>query len=165
MIVFLTLVYVALLALLIKLKVIQLNLFWKLSPLLWMLGLFLVLFIPMQWGAPQGTINIYNAVVEIIPNVSGEVIDVPAEGMKRVNKGDVLFRIDPEPFQLAVNQETANLENARQQVEQLKEAYTLAQLIVLKTEQDVVLLKADKQVAEDRVKIRPGHSPRIRSQS
>ena len=51
MIVFLTLCYVGVLALLIKLRVIRLNLFWKLSPLLWMFALFVVLFMPMQFRA------------------------------------------------------------------------------------------------------------------
>jgi len=151
MIVFLTLLYVAVLALLIKLNIIKLTLFWKLSPLLWMLLLFIILFIPMQWGAPQGAVNVYQNIVEIIPNVSGEVIEVPAKGMQRVKKGEILFKIDPIPFQQAVNAETANLENARQQVEQLKEAYTSAESIVRKTEQDVALLKAEKMVAESRV--------------
>ena len=152
MIVFLTLVYVGALMLLVKLKVIKFTLFWKLSPLLWMLLLFIILFIPMQWGAPQGTANVYKPVIEVVPNVSGEVIEVPAPGLKTMKKGDVLFKIDPEPFRLIVDQETANLENAIQQVEQLKEAYISANAMVVKTEQDVPLLKAEKQTAEDRVK-------------
>ena len=48
MIVFLTLCYVAILAVLVKVKVIKLNTFWKISPALWMVLLLVVLFIPMQ---------------------------------------------------------------------------------------------------------------------
>ncbi|MEL7526410.1 MAG: hypothetical protein AAFN16_11595 [Pseudomonadota bacterium] len=63
MIVFLTLCYCALLAGLVKFRVVPFNTFWKLSPVLWMAGLFVVLFIPMQWGAPSGPIRLYQNVV------------------------------------------------------------------------------------------------------
>ena len=82
MILFLTLIYVALLSILVKLNVVRFNLFWKLSPLLWMVMLLVVLFIPMQWGAPSGAVNVYRMVVEIVPNVSGEVVEVNAQGRR-----------------------------------------------------------------------------------
>ena len=152
MIVFLTLSYVAVLALLVKLNIIKLTLFWKLSPLLWMLLLFIALFIPMQWGAPQGTVIVNQTIVEIIPNVNGEVIEVSVEGMQRVKKGDVLIKIDPEPFQLQVDLQKSNLENARQQVAQLKEAVISAEAVVSRTKQDEALLKAEIETAEARVR-------------
>src|SRR4029077_19422560 len=34
----------------------------------------------------------------IVPAVSGVVIEVPAQAGRQMIKGDVLFRIDPEPF-------------------------------------------------------------------
>lgn len=113
MIVFLTLCYVAVLAILIKLKVIKLNTFWKLSPLLWMLLLFVILFIPMQWGAPGGTVQMYQAVVSIVPNVAGEVIEVPAKPLVPMKKGDVLFQIDPRPFEYALAQAQAAKKSAQ----------------------------------------------------
>ena len=57
MIVFLTLVYVALLFLAIKIGIIKMNTFWKISPVLWMVLLFFILFVPMQWGAPAGAVR------------------------------------------------------------------------------------------------------------
>ena len=74
MIVFLTLCYVAVLALLVKLKIVRLTLWWKLSPLAWVVLLLIVLIIPMQWGAPAGSVIVYQRVVEIVPDVSGTVI-------------------------------------------------------------------------------------------
>lgn len=144
MIVFLTLIYVALLALMVKLNIVNLNLFWKLSPLLWMLLLFLVLFVPMQWAAPSGTVNVYQNVVEIIPNVSGEVIEVPGQGMSSMEKGDVLFKIDPEPFQIQVDAALVGMEDAKQKVEQLKAAADSADATVSKTRQDIDVLKAEQ---------------------
>jgi multidrug efflux pump subunit AcrA (membrane-fusion protein) len=121
MIVFLTLCYVGVLALLLKLKIIRLNLWWKISPLVWMLVLLVVLFIPMQWGAPTGTVQVYQYVVEIIPEVSGKVVEVPVEPLTPLKEGDVLFRIDPRPFQNQVdsldaqfNLATINLKRAKE---------------------------------------------------
>ena len=126
MIVFLTLVYVALLALLVKLGVIKLTLFWKLSPVIWMLFLFVALFIPMQWGAPAGQVVLIQKTVEIFPNVAGEVVEVPAESLEPKEKGDILFRIDPVPFQEEVNRLEAALASAEQNVPQLKAAFDAA---------------------------------------
>ena len=74
MIVFLALLYVAILAVFVRLKVVKLNLWWKLSPVVFVLVCLVLLILPMQWGAPQGTVNVYQYVVEIIPNVSGNVL-------------------------------------------------------------------------------------------
>jgi multidrug resistance efflux pump len=109
MIVFLTLIYVAFLFLAIKIGIIKMNSFWKISPVLWMVLLFFVLFVPMQWGAPAGAVRMYQVVIEIIPNVSGEVLDVPVKSLVPVKKGEVLFKIDPEQYQAKVNQLEAQL--------------------------------------------------------
>ncbi len=120
MIVFLTLIYVVLLVVLVKTGIIKINLWWKISPLAWMILLFVVLFLPMQWGAPGGTVNVYQSVVEIVPNVTGTVIEVPVKPWTPLKKGDVLFKLDPRPFQNRVNQLeaqhkliTLNLERAQ----------------------------------------------------
>lgn len=120
MIVFLTLIYVAVLFLALKLGLIRLNTFWKISPAIWMVLLFFVLFIPMQWGAPAGAINQYWSVIEIIPNVSGEVSEVNVRALGKVKKDDILFKIDPTQYQSKVDQlhalinlSQANLERAQ----------------------------------------------------
>ena len=119
MIVFLTLCYIAVLVLLVKANIIKLTLFWKISPLIWMVLLFVALFIPMQWGAPSGTLTNYQYVVEIVPNVAGEVVDVVARPSQPLKRGDVLFRIDPRPYQYRVDQLRASLAKADQEVPQL----------------------------------------------
>lgn len=123
MIVFLTLCYVALLAVLVKLGVVKLNLWWKLSPLIWMLTLLFVLFLPMQWGAPAGKLLVLNYVIEIIPNVSGTVTEVPVTPLVPVKKGDTLFQIDTRQYQAEVDRLQAALAAAEQNVPQLKAAY------------------------------------------
>lgn len=147
MIVFLTLCYCVVLAVLVHREVIKLTLWWKLSPIAWMLFLLVAFFIPMQWGAPSGSVNVYQNVVEVIPNVAGQVIDVPVEGLKPLKKGDVLFRVDPVPFQAQVDQLTAQLEDAKQNVARLQAASESANATVHKTESQVDILKADQVAA------------------
>ncbi len=127
MIVFLTLCYCAFLSLLVRRKVVPFNTFWKASPVIWMAALFIILFIPMQWGAPSGPIRVYQPVVEVQPNVSGEVIEVPAKPLVPLKEGDVLFKLDPVPFQATVDQKRAALAEARQSVPQLKAALDAAE--------------------------------------
>jgi RND family efflux transporter MFP subunit len=99
MIVVLVAAYIAILALFIWLKFIPFNLFWKLSPLIVLLLLNIGLFIPMGWGAPQGPALVNRYAVAITPEVTGEVLDVPVEPNVPLKAGEVLFRIDPAPYQ------------------------------------------------------------------
>lgn len=54
-------------------------LFWKVSPALVLMLLLFGLFIPMGWGAPVGSALVIRNSVPIVPNVAGQVIDVPVE--------------------------------------------------------------------------------------
>ena len=57
------------------------------------------LFIPMGWGAPEGPALVIRNSVAIVPDVAGEVLEVPVAANTPLKAGDVLFRIDPVPFQ------------------------------------------------------------------
>lgn len=97
--------------------------------------------------APAGQVNVYQYVVAITPNVSGEVVDVPVEGLKRLRKGDVLFQIDREPYQAVVDQLTATLEDTKQNVERLKNAVVIAQTVVTKTNQQIEIATSQQTAA------------------
>ena len=127
MIIFLTLVYIAVLLLLHKLGVIRLNLAWKLSPVAWFLVLNVALIIPMQWGAPAGPVGVFRIVIEIVPAVTGQVVDVPVQPLAEVKEGDVLFQIDPEPFEEEVNRLKAALVDAEQEPERLESNVAIAE--------------------------------------
>lgn len=60
--------------------------------------------------------NIEVFLVQIAPRVTGQVIEVGARDNERVRKGQVLYRIDPEPFLIAVKAAEANLALAAQGV-------------------------------------------------
>jgi multidrug resistance efflux pump len=127
MIVVLLNVYLVLLFILVKLRIVRFNLFWKISPIIVLLLLLVGLFIPMGWGAPTGSALVIRQSVPIVPNVAGEVIDVPVEPNTPIKSGDVLFRIDPTPFQAQLDALNAQLkfEQLRlSQMTQLQQANT-----------------------------------------
>ena len=102
-------VYLVILFLLVKLKIVRFTLFWKCSPLVVLVLLMFGLFIPMGWGAPQGSAIVIRNSVPIVPNVAGEVIDVPVAANIPLKAGDVLFRLDPTPYQAQADALAAQL--------------------------------------------------------
>jgi membrane fusion protein, multidrug efflux system len=64
--------------------------------------------------ATKGSIN---------ARVSGQVVEIAVRDNQLVRKGQLLFRIDPEPYQIAVDQAEARLGSARLQIEALKATY------------------------------------------
>lgn len=145
MIVFLLNVYLAILFLLVWLKIVRFNLFWKCSPFIVLLLLLVGLFIPMGWGAPTGTAIVIRQSVPIVPNVAGEVIDVPVQPNTPLKPGDVLFKIDPVPFQAQVDALEAQLklEQLRlSQMTQLQQANTGRAFDVEQRQASVDQLKA-----------------------
>jgi multidrug resistance efflux pump len=57
-------------------------------------------------------VRVIKYVINIVPQVKGRVTEVPVEPNRPVKKGDVLFKIDPTPYQLQVNALEAQLANA-----------------------------------------------------
>jgi RND family efflux transporter MFP subunit len=112
-------VYLVLLFVLVKLGIVRFTLFWKISPAIVMVLLLFGLFIPMGWGAPQGSTMVVRNSVAIVPNVAGEVIDVPVVANQPLKAGDVLFRIDPAPYQAQVDAIEAQLTLQRQRLAQM----------------------------------------------
>jgi multidrug resistance efflux pump len=73
-----------------------------------------ILILMLNIGAPSShDVRVINYSVQIVPRVTGRVIEVPVEPNRPVKKGDVLFRIDPVPFQLKLNAARANVEQLR----------------------------------------------------
>src|SRR6185295_14888981 len=54
-------------------------------------------------------VRVINYVVPVVPRVTGRVTDVPIEANRHIKKGDVLFKIDPAPFQFDVDALKAKL--------------------------------------------------------
>ncbi len=67
-------------------------------------------------------VRVFKYTVPIVSQVRGRVIEVPiAEGNTLVHKGDVLFKVDPTPYQLEVNSLQAQLIGAEGGASQLRE--------------------------------------------
>jgi multidrug resistance efflux pump len=84
------------------------------------IGIALLLLI-MNYNHPfTANARIYFAVTPVLPGVRGRVIEVPVQTNAPLKEGDVLFRIDPKPYQYIVDQKKAALAEAEQNVKQLK---------------------------------------------
>jgi multidrug efflux system membrane fusion protein len=68
--------------------------------------------------------------VEIHPQVSGTILERKFEDGQRVTAGDVLFVIDPRPYQAAVDQAKADLAIARDKLIYARREFTRAQKLV-----------------------------------
>jgi multidrug resistance efflux pump len=84
---------------------------------IFILATFLALF---NYLTPSGRVTVTGRVVEVTPNVTGQIAAIP------VKANDVLFQIDPAPFQYKVTQLQASLAGAKQQTEILKSNYEQA---------------------------------------
>jgi multidrug resistance efflux pump len=87
------------------------------------LATFLALF---NYLTPSGRVTVAGRVVEVTPNVTGQVVAIPVKPNVPVKAGDILFQIDPAPFQYKVAQLQASLAAAKQQTEILKSSYEQA---------------------------------------
>lgn len=71
-------------------------------------------------------VRVLNYAVEVVPRVTGRVIEVPIEGNRLIRKGTPILRIDPEPFQLKVNQLQASLVGTSASASQLNQDLSAA---------------------------------------
>lgn len=115
--------YLVFLFAIVRLGIVRFNLFWKVSPFLVLLFLNLGLFIPMGWGAPQGPALVVRHAVSIVPDVAGEVSEVPVIANTPLKAGDVLFRIDPTPYQAQVKTIEAQLKLSSMRLAQMTQLF------------------------------------------
>lgn len=88
-------------------------------------------------------VRVYRYTVPIVSQVRGRVIEVPIEeGNVPVKKGDVLFRIDPTPYELQVNTLQAQLENAGAQERELQESLKGTQAKIAESRSAIVQSQA-----------------------
>jgi membrane fusion protein, multidrug efflux system len=63
------------------------------------------------------------AKVTVNARVAGQAVEIAVHDNEHVRQGQILFRIDPEPYQIAVDQAEARLGSARLQIDALKATY------------------------------------------
>jgi multidrug resistance efflux pump len=76
-----------------------------------------ILILFMNICAPSSSdVRAQNYVIPIVPRVTGQVTEVPIEPNRPIKKGDVLFKIDPVPFEAAEKAANATLRGAQDQL-------------------------------------------------
>src|SRR6267154_1884556 len=93
------------------------------------LATFLALF---NYLTPSGRVTVTGLVVEVTPNVTGQIVAIPVKPNLPVKVNDILFQIDPAPFQ------------AQDRQNQYETA--LAQLNVAKASQQSAKLALDSEI-------------------
>jgi len=100
---------------------------WRL-PLILLVPMIVVAVGIFLWVTGGRTVSTDNAqvdahVVAVAPEVGGKVVAVDVVENQRVKAGDILYRIDPEPYRIALMQAEAAVGQARLQVAQLQSGY------------------------------------------
>jgi multidrug resistance efflux pump len=98
--------------------------------------------------APSSSkLRVYKYTVPIVSQVRGRVLEVPVEeGNRLVRKGDVLFRIDPVPYQLEVNTLKAQLATTEASQRELVESQKGANAKTAETR--AAIAQANSKIAE-----------------
>ena len=74
-------------------------------------------------GAPQGSVVVVRNSVAIVPDVAGEVIDVPVAANVPLKAGDILFRLDPTPYDAQVKAIDAQLKLSATRLAQMTQLF------------------------------------------
>ena len=136
----LVLIYVSICIVIFKVFSIPVNQ-WSLSTAVLggIFGITLLLLI-MNYNHPFTTnARIYFPVTPILATVKGRVVEVPVQANTPLKEGDVLFRLDPKPFQYVVDGKKAALAEAEQNVDQLKASLDQATAAVGKADAQLQL--------------------------
>lgn len=91
---------------------------WKRLGLMLSLPIALLIGGLVYWQSLQGQVSTDNAYVHldkvsVSAQVGGQIVDVMVKENQHVKAGDLLFRIDPEPFQIQIAQADAAIANAQ----------------------------------------------------
>ena len=103
-------------------------------------------FVYATGGRYEGTDDAYTqtAGVDVSPNLAGRVIEVDVKEGQQVKAGQILFRLDPAPYDIAISQGQAQVADARQQLQAELAAYRARQLDV-KNAQDAAAYAAREE--------------------
>lgn len=94
---------------------------WLRPLLMFGMPLLLIAAVGSWWTLSGGSVSTDNAYVQqdkvsIASDVAGRIVEVAVKENQPVKAGDLLFRIDPEPYRIALEQANAAIANAQVQV-------------------------------------------------
>ncbi len=73
-----------------------------------------------QWHVTTDDAYAHAATTRIASRIEGTISEVPIDDNWKVGKGDLLVRLDPEPYRIALQQKEADLAEARQTAKQAR---------------------------------------------
>src|SRR3954451_21373035 len=112
----------------IKLKLLPWTTPWKVAVAIFPVVAIAVLLLLLNIVAPTTSdVRVVKYVVPVVSQVRGRVVEVPVENNRAVKKGDVLFAVDPTPYQNEVASLTAQLASADARVNSDREKMLEAQ--------------------------------------
>ncbi|GHA97305.1 HlyD family secretion protein [Modicisalibacter luteus] len=92
--------------------------------------------------------RVLREVTRVAPEVGGQVIDVSVSNNQHVETGDVLFRIDPAPFRIAVEKAELAMEQARRDNAELDASLAEARAGLASARSDAEELRRERQRVE-----------------
>jgi multidrug resistance efflux pump len=134
-----------------KFKIIPVTTYTVCTAILGGVGILLVLFVLLSVFHPVSHDGrMYAPLVQIVPNVRGTVIEVVAEANKPIKKGEVLFRIDPEPYQIEVDRLRAVLASKNVKMAQVSEQLAAAEASTAEAKANLMVAESqfDRQARE-----------------
>ncbi len=83
--------------------------------------------------------------VSVSAEVGGRIVEVAVRENQRVKAGDLLFRIDPEPFRLAVDEAEAAIANAEARLDTLQTTYDTSDVDIVSAQESVAFFEKEYQ--------------------
>src|SRR5262249_15181029 len=114
----------------------------------------------LLWGARPQTddATVRANFVGIAPQVSGHIVELRVRDNQLVHQGDLLFVVDPRPYEIAVARARANLALTRKEVDGLRNGLSTAEAGVAKASAqldasaaDIVRREADPAAADSEI--------------
>ena len=98
-------------------------------------------------------------IIQVSAVLDGQVTEVAIGDHIRVHQGDLLFRLDPKPFELAVAKAEAELDSVRTRIETLRAAYYEAKSEMGEIEANIAYLERLVPVSACSIVIRSSGTP------
>ncbi len=120
---------------------------WRRLALMLAVPLLVIIGGALYWQSLQGYVSTDNAYVQqdkvsVSAQVGGRIVEVTASENSSVKAGDLLFRIDPEPFQLQIEQADASIAGAQANVAALSSSSALSGADVAAAREDIGFAQA-----------------------
>ncbi|MAT70204.1 MAG: secretion protein HlyD [Planctomycetaceae bacterium] len=111
-----------------------------------------------RFSAPMsGNLVVTRYTIQIVPQVKGPITKIHAEPNVPLTKGqDMLFEIQTDAYQYAVDGLTASLRAAEKQREQLQAGITVAEATIVEAEANLEAASADLAMAQEAEQLTPG---------